>query len=772
MSLFNKDCSDLWDGSFEIIDDKVVWTASIHPATIFFNFLFPADHMTDNVLPLLLERNLLVGIPLQVAFALNEEYRDARTVMAPWYAKDMENIILFLTRRRPNLKPFELLWCAIHATVEINIGAYERIKRIPTTIRERVKRDAVAQARGILHNPQFNYVGPLLGHALKALEVYVRPLTTGSSSFTWIDAKLLGGLHDIHELSLDGAKARKTLFEYVQRRHPGVETLWHSLVQMYSTYDVTNFPGYGTQPMSTRSHGLWELFFRHIREDVPLQYPQAKPSVVKQKDNLPKSQGLVEEGEQKKSKRKRKSKSKSGSNVAPVEDPAVSKEHPPQDQPVPEEKPPEYQALPEEQPPPYQSVPEKQPASPQQSPAATVETHPSLPAVPEPHEKSEQKLSKKDRKNMRKKLKKLEAAQWLESSVAEEGQPPVIGNDDNDGGDATGTRTPIDELPKDDNRDSIDEDDGIGEKPAEDLVDSKSINEDPVDSTSVNEDPAREDSSDEEPAAQNCKAPVANVYAGILAEKRTLHGSGGNSAYPEEEDHVRFLSSWEKVGVRKNLPQKQKQRKNNRNIVPNTTSRVPSDSKPLPAKAKAPVSSAKSSKHDTEPRSTKVEVSAPHEATSKPRKDSSNVTVDQPTSWSALFSGSRDEESRPSPQHPNVSTNTADALSLETSGMESQRSFEESFPPLGSLPPAQSETPTNEEVPKGPAAHSTTALPEDDDVSVDSFAVRDTDMSHVEQWLMSKYASAFDGLTQAEIENARWRPEQSSVTVGMDRFTV
>ena len=121
---------------------------------------------------------------------------------------------------------------------------------------------------------------------------------------------------------MDGAKARKTLFDYLQHRHPGVETLWHSLVQMYNTYDAKNFPQYSTKPMSTPSLILWESFYRHIREDMPLEYPQSRPLVLKRKDNLSKSQGTVEEGEKKRSKRKRKSKSKGDRDVEPVQDPA------------------------------------------------------------------------------------------------------------------------------------------------------------------------------------------------------------------------------------------------------------------------------------------------------------------------------------------------------------------------------------------------------------------------------------------------------------------
>jgi hypothetical protein len=117
MSIFNKECCGFWDGSFEIDSDKVIWNATMDPAIIFFNFLLPAEHMTDNVLPLLQARNLLGGIPLQVASALNEEYKNAREFLALRYAADIADLIIFLTRTRPDLEPFEVLWCAVHATV-------------------------------------------------------------------------------------------------------------------------------------------------------------------------------------------------------------------------------------------------------------------------------------------------------------------------------------------------------------------------------------------------------------------------------------------------------------------------------------------------------------------------------------------------------------------------------------------------------------------------------------------------------------------------------
>lgn len=124
-------------------------------------------------------------------------------------------------------------------------------------------------------------------------------------------------------------------------------------------------------------------------------------------------------------------------------------------------------------------------------------------------------------------------------------------------------------------------------------------------------------------------------------------------------------------------------------------------------------------------------------------------------------------------QYSNASANTADTQFLATIGTENHRSFEDIFPHLDRSPLVQSETPMGEEMSKSSAAYSTTTLlpPGNDDVPVDLPAVRQTDMSHVEQWLMNKYVSVFVGLTQAETENAHWRPEPSNVTVVMDRFT-
>jgi hypothetical protein len=109
MSIVNKDFLGVWDASFKINGDKVVWMARIHPTIIFFNFLLPADHMTGNILPLLKARNLLGGIPFEVADGLYDKYEAAREYLSCRVVVDMEYLILFLVRRWPDLKPFEVV---------------------------------------------------------------------------------------------------------------------------------------------------------------------------------------------------------------------------------------------------------------------------------------------------------------------------------------------------------------------------------------------------------------------------------------------------------------------------------------------------------------------------------------------------------------------------------------------------------------------------------------------------------------------------------------
>ncbi|CAG5161497.1 uncharacterized protein ALTATR162_LOCUS6041 [Alternaria atra] len=733
--MFNIDCCGVWDASFEINGDKLIWKAGIHPAIIFFNFLLPADHMTDNILPLLEARLLLGGIPFQVAAALCEEYRDAREFLAPMYAADMAYFIVFLTRKRPDLKPFEVSWCAAHAIVQINLPTCEKYRKIPETIRRRIKRDAILAFRHILHNPTFTFVGPLLGHALRALEVYIQPLVTDSNPFVWVDAQFLHDLNDIHELSVDGAKARKTLFDYLQDRHPGVKTLWHSLVQAYNTYDVAHFPEYSTQPMSKPSLILWELFFRQARQDVPYEYPQTRPSALKRKNNSSILEASFNEVEQKSSKNKKK-KPKGGKVVELVGD---------------------------------SDVPE-QPASQIQAAADNVRILPPLPTVQEPPGKSEQKQSKKDKKKMKKKLKKLEALERTKSSAAKECQPSVIDDDGSNGGNVTGN--------KDDSGDSV-----VGNNDGDSIIGSNTNGdsdvcltpaEDLADEASVNGDPAQEDSIDEEPATQNSKVSAANVYAGILAEKRTLHDSSGENEDAVEEDYVEDSDGWRKVEVRMKPQHKQKKHKDDRDIskdVPRATDSVPTGAKSLPAKAKASVPSAKLLANEAKSRPAKTKAPVPCQVIFESRKHNNNMARDQPTSWSALFEGSRDERRHASSQNSNSPTNTADAQFLATTGTESQESLQKDFSPLDRSSLIQSETSMGEEMSKSSAAYSTTALlPPGDDVPVDPPAVRETNMLHVEQWLTSKYASAFVGLTQAEIENTHWRPEQSNVTVVTERL--
>jgi hypothetical protein len=729
--MFNNDCGSVWDASFEINGDKFIWKGRNHPAIIFFNFLLPADHMTDIILPLLEARLLLGGIPFQVAAALCEEYRDAREFLAPMYAADMAYFIVFLTRKRPDLKPFEVSWCAAHAIVQINLPTYEKYRKIPMMIRRRVKRDAILAFRYILHNLTFTFVGPLLGHALRALEVYIRPLVTDSNPFVWVDAQFLHDLHDIHELSVDGAKARKALFDYLQDRHPGVETLWHSLVQAYNTYDVTHFPEHSTQPMSEPSLILWELFFRQARQDVPYEYPQTRPSALKRKDNSSALEASFNEVEQKSSKNKKK-KPKGGKVVEPIGD---------------------------------SDVPE-QPASQNQAAANTVGIITPSPTVQEPPEKSEHKQSKKDKKKMKKRLKKLKAIERIKSS-ANECQPSVIDNDDNNnnnGGNVTGN--------KNDSGDSV-----VGNNDGDSVIGSNTNNdsdvcltpaEDLADEASVNGDPAQEDPIDEEPATQNSKVSAANVYARILAEKRTLHDSSGEDVDAVEEDYVENSDSWRKVEVRMKPQHKQKKHKDDRDIsknVPRATDSVPTGAKSLPAKAKASVPSAKLLADEAKSRPAKTKAPVPCQVIFESRKHNNNMSRDQPTPWSALFEGSRDKRRHASPQNSNPPTNTVDAQFLATTSTESHESPQKDFSPLDRSSLVRSETSMGEEMSKSSAAYSTTALlPLRDDVPVDPPAVREINMLHVEQWLMSKYASAFVGLTQAEIENTHWRPEQSNVT--------
>jgi hypothetical protein len=593
---------------------------------------------------------------------------------------------------------------------------------MPTTIRARVRRAAITAFQQILHSPTFNYVGPLLGLALKALEIYIRPLVTDSNPFVWVDAQFLHDLHPIHELSLDGAKARRALFDYLQDRHPGVETLWHSLVQMYNAHDETHFPEYSTQPMSEPSRILWDSFWQQARQDVPYVYPQSQPLAAKRKDISSSLQGPVNEGDRKKSKNTKKNNAKGSRVVDPV---AVSEK---------------FVSVSEAQP-----GHKTQPASQPQPSAATVKIPPPSSTVQESTGKSAQKQSKKDRKNIRKALKKLEAAERTKQSVAEDCQPLVVGNDDINGGNVTGKKA--------DNGENV-----IGNNDANSVIGNNNNNdndvylpsvEDPADEAPVNEDPAQEDPSNKEPATQNSDVSVAPVYVGISAEKRTLHGSG-DDPLAGKEDHANSSDSWHKVEVRKESQKKQIKRKEYCDIskdTPKARASMSAGSQSRQAKAKAPFTSAKPLSDDATSRPMRPKAPVPCEVPSGSRNDN-NIAKEKTKSWSALFKDSRAKR-------------------------ESHGSLRD-FPLLdaNSNSLVQSEIPMDEELSKSSAAYRTTArLPPEDNVPVDSPAIRETDMSHVVQWLARRYASAFVGLTQAEIEDAHWRPEQSNVTVVRDAFT-
>lgn len=78
MSILNEDSYGVWDASFEIHGETVIWKAGIHPAVIFFNFHLPADHMTDIILPLLGAHGLLTGVKFDVPTRLHQKYQEAR----------------------------------------------------------------------------------------------------------------------------------------------------------------------------------------------------------------------------------------------------------------------------------------------------------------------------------------------------------------------------------------------------------------------------------------------------------------------------------------------------------------------------------------------------------------------------------------------------------------------------------------------------------------------------------------------------------------------
>jgi len=289
--------------------------------------------MTRCVIPLFAARGLLTDLELRLATKTSHEYQDSRQHLSAMLDYDMRCCILFLTRKRPDLKPFEVLWCAVSGVLKVHKPSFDRYIQVPAVIRQSVKRNGIAAFQKMIKAPDFGRVDKFLWNAMRVLEIYTRPLVTNESAFLWIDSFRLENIDVIYDLRLDGAKARKKLFDYLEERHPGDESIWHSLVQNFHSHDVVKFPEYATRPRSLETIFTWVEFFTEARQGV----------LLKEIDFV--GSDPVEGDEQKKPKKKNKSRKRKGTKPGELpnekELPVAQEKCTSQDLPVSLEQPPQ-----------------------------------------------------------------------------------------------------------------------------------------------------------------------------------------------------------------------------------------------------------------------------------------------------------------------------------------------------------------------------------------------------------------------------------------------
>ncbi|KAH6882906.1 hypothetical protein BKA58DRAFT_26722 [Alternaria rosae] len=884
MSLFNPQCTGYWDASFEINNNQVHWKAKTDTKTILYNYMLPPDHMTRCVIPLFAARGLLADLEIRLATDMSQMYQDARANLSAVLDYDMRCCILFLNHKRSDLKPFEVLWCAVSGVLKLHKPAFDRFIQAPAKIRQRVKQDGITAFRKMIKDPDFDHVDQLLWNAMRVLEIYTRPLVTGEPAFLWIDSPRLGNIDVMYDLSLDGAKARKTLFDYLEERHPGSDSTWHNLVQNYHSHDVVKFPEYATRPRSIESIFTWVEFFTEARQGVLLKTIDFVGSDPIKGDG------------QKKPKKKNKSRKRKGakSEEQPVlleqcnEHPASHEQHSQKEGTTSQEEPSnKVQPTTQEQHTSLEQVVPQEPTPRVVTPLQTLE---------ESSEQNEQKQKRKEKKQ-KDKVKKSEATRQAISATVKEPPSSVVAKDDSDGDSVTGNTDK-------DSEGAI----GNNHNRAGNVVIGNGYDLDghmsAADSVPSDEAPTNQKTVQEHPNNRyevlKAKPPEP---AGNSAGKLASHvDSEDDMKKAMEESLLNDPDSWSKVQGRAKLrpKQKQKQHTDDRKSIQDAYRQkgyASAATNVQPARARAEAKSAKVWAEYARSQPTGLSALMPGEGSSKPIKEQNSTARWQPKSWSALFNPAENDTGRNSPQEATLSTNAVDmqprtamatenresiqesaqsasphalaqseppveqeepndlkpskavagAGSTPTSGTEisgpiketvlpvdpqtitqserpvykgkakdfalcedaagarstpaassafakNQGSTEEIAQPAGSHSfaqtrspmdaeapehhhshedssrspasphvPAPLQRPVSEEEPKDYSGHEEHAesLAEDDISSQPSTGV-DSAMSHVEQWLATRYAAAFDGLTQAEIENAHWRPEQSA----------
>jgi hypothetical protein len=685
MAIFNYQCWGSWDASFEIKNGEFQWTGDIEPKTLMYNYMLPPDHMTRYVIPFLEVNGLLTPLSLKVVKMMSDEYLNLRARMSTMLDHDMKCCITFLARKRPDLKPHEVLWCAINAVMWIHKPVWKSNSELPMRIRRKVKRDALTEFRKMTRDSGSKTVNKPLSMAMRVLEVYTRPLVTKEPMFYWVDSDQLVDVHHAFYLCLDGARRRKILFDYLEGRHPDKETLWHSLVQIFHVHDVANYPGYGTRPMSPISSLTWIDFFAEAREDVPVQFPDAHLRASNWKDSPSTHNDPVATDEGKQSKTKKKNKSRKRKGAKPEEMPAILEQPDEEEQSVSRE---------------LES--EDQSASCKQA-ESTLQDKPALqdkPTLQEPHAcrghaaSQEEPASKKQRVSREQTTAPTHSISQSPTSKSpdenEQEQPKKLSksqakrqrkNDKlNESGAPEQTISPTIREPPPSDIDSVivNEDDGDG------VLFPR--NKAPTNEALVNKKTGQEHPSE---AYETVEAKQSKLAKKSAAQSALHDNSDDDMQKALQESITNDPGSWSKVqGRTKSQPkqkQKQKPRTNNRDgshDEVNWKRSAYASTNIQPARMKAVESSAKQLKDDYRSRPTRLSAVISDEGSSISIKDDSSTARSQPKSWSALFKPAEGKIAQDSPQTLTSSTNAVDAKAPPTTGPENREPSREAVSPV------------------------------------------------------------------------------------------
>ncbi|KAI4913630.1 hypothetical protein J4E90_005349 [Alternaria incomplexa] len=537
---------------------------------------------------------------------------------------------------------------------------------------------------------------------MRVLEIYTRPLVTKESAFLWIDSFRLENIDVIYDLRLDDAKARKKLFDYLEERHPGGESIWHSLVQNFHSHDVVKFPEYATRPRSIETIVTWVYFFTEARQGVLLKGKDFDALVLDE----------VVTAEQRKPKKKNKSRKRKGAKSGEL--PVAQEKCTSQDLPVSLEQSPQGDdTLSQEEPvtqeqhtSPEQAIPQEEPHTKKQRLSRELSTTPTpcaptpLSTLAESEEESEQKQSTKHLKKQRKKqsrwekkhgkAEKSDATKQAASITVEESSPSVVAKADDGGDSVTGNA-------------DMNSDGAIGSSVINDGGDLGG-HLSAADSAPSDEAPTNQETVQDHPS---------NRYEVLMAKpsKPAKRSAGKLAFHTDSEDDMKKAmeesllndpGSWSKVQGRAKLrpKQKQKQRTDDRKSIQDAYRErgyATAVTDPQLDRARAEVKSRGVRADYLRSKISRLSALIPGEGSTESIKEHKSTARGQPTSWSALFKSTENDMGRNSPQTAAPSTKALDTQPRTATVTENREPIQESAQSASPHILAQSEPPVRQE---------------------------------------------------------------------------